>query len=222
MLADDIDIPVGDFYTSGRDDVPCVPMLLCTTTNEFVSDRDTPEQEKLTKEDIVKMMEPRFGENSAAIYDEFDRIFPGNSPFGVYSIASSSRRNVVQIADNKLKQGQKVYMALFNWYPPIFDGLPRAFHCLDISFWFYNTDTMLSHSGGGKEPRELSAKMADALHAFMLTGNPNTGDKKGLPYWPQYTKEGCETMILNNTSVVMKNPDTKARELMGPPQGFMF
>lgn len=213
-VADDVDIPAGDFYTSGRDDVPCVPMLLCTTTNEFVSDRDTPEQEKLTKEDIVKMMEPRFGKNSAAIYDEFDRIFPGNSPFGVYSIASSSRKNVVQIADNKLKQGQKVYMALFNWYPPIFDGLPRAFHCLDISFWFNNTDLMYSHSGGGKEPRVLSDKMSDALEAFMRTGNPNSGKKNSLPHWPEYNSEEGPVMILNNVSRVENDPDRKARELM--------
>ena len=60
-VADDVDIPIGDFFTSGRDDVPCVPMILSTTTNEFVSDRDTPEQENLTREDIVKMMARNYG-----------------------------------------------------------------------------------------------------------------------------------------------------------------
>lgn len=213
-VADDVDIPVGDFYTSGRDDVPCVPMMLCTTTNEFTSDRDNPEMEDLTKDDIVKMIEPRYGENSAAIYDEFDRIFPGNSPFGVYTIISSSRRNVVRIADNKLQQGQPVYMALFNWYPPLFDGLPRAFHCLDISFWFNNTDLMYSHSGGGKVPRVLSDKMSDALEAFMRTGDPNTGKKGSLPFWPQYNSEEGPVMILNNDSHVENDPDRKARALM--------
>ncbi|MBQ9660768.1 MAG: carboxylesterase/lipase family protein [Bacteroidales bacterium] len=213
-VADGIDIPVGDFYTSGRDDVPCVPMILSTTTNEFVSDRDTPEQEKLSREDIVKMLEPRYGENAGAIYDEFDRIFPGNSPFGVYSIVSSSRQNVIRLADNKLAQGQPVYLAWFNWYPHIFDGLPRAFHCLDISFWFNNTDLMYSHTGGGKEPRVLADKMGDALEAFMRTGDPNTGQKDGLPFWPRYTREDGATMILNNVSRVENDPDRQARALM--------
>lgn len=213
-VADGVDIPLGDFYTSGRDDVPCVPMILSTTTNEFVSDRDTPEQENLTREDIVKMLEPRYGENAGAIYDEFDRVFPGNSPFGVYSIVSSSRQNVIRIANNKLAQGQPVYLAWFNWYPHIFDGLPRAFHCLDICFWFNNTDLMYSHTGGGKEPRVLSDKMGDALEAFMRTGDPNTGKKGGLPHWPRYTQENGETMILNNVSRVENDPDRAARALM--------
>ena len=213
-VADDVDIPIGDFFTSGRDDVPCVPMILSTTTNEFVSDRDTPEQENLTREDIVKMMARNYGENAGAIYDEFDRIFPGNSPFGVYSIVSSSRQNVIRIANNKLAQGQPVYLAWFNWYPHIFDGLPRAFHCLDISFWFNNTDLMYSHTGGGKEPRVLSDKMGDALEAFMRTGDPNTGKKGGLPHWPRYTEEEGATLILNNVSRVENDPDRAARALM--------
>ena len=213
-VADGVDIPIEDFYTSGRDDVPCVPMMLSTTTNEFVSDRDTPEQENLTREDIVKMMAANYGEKAGAIYDEFDRIFPGNSPFGVYSIVSSSRQNVIRIANNKLAQGQPVYLAWFNWYPHIFDGLPRAFHCLDISFWFNNTDLMYSHSGGGKEPRDLADKMGDALEAFMRTGDPNTGKKGGLPHWPRYTQEEGATMILNNVSRVENDPDRAARAMM--------
>ena len=48
----------------------------------------------------------------------------------------------------------------------------RAFHCLDISFWFLNTDLMVTHSGGGSRPRKLSYKMADALLSFVRTGNP--------------------------------------------------
>ena len=213
-VADGVDIPLGDFFTSGRDDVPCVPMILSTTTNEFVSDRDTPEQENLTREDIVKMLSGNYGEKAGAIYDEFDRIFPGNSPFGVYSIVSSSRQNVIRIANNKLAQGQPVYLAWFNWYPHIFDGLPRAFHCLDISFWFNNTDLMYSHTGGGKEPRVLSDKMGDALEAFMRTGDPNTGKKGGLPHWPRYTEEEGATLILGNVSRVENDPDRAARAMM--------
>ncbi len=52
-----------------------------------------------------------------------------------------------------------------------------------LGFWYYSTDLMLSHTGGGARPRRLSAKMAGALLQFMKTGNPNGG---GLPAW-QYT-----------------------------------
>ena len=221
-VADDVDIPKGTFFTLDRDDLPDIPMLLCTTTNEFTSDRDNPEMELKTKADIVEMLAPMYGDDAEAIYDEFDNLFPGNSPYGIYTIVCTSRTSVIRTADAKLHQKSPVYLAWYNWYPPMFDGRYRSFHNIDISFWFYNTDVMLSHSGGGKIPRELSAKMADALHAFMLTGNPNTGKKGGLPQWPQYTTEGCETMILNNTCVVKNNPDTKARELMAGRSLSMF
>ena len=105
-------------------------------------------------------------------------------------------------------------MAWFNWYPPLFDGRPRAFHCLDISFWFNNTDFMPSHSGGGRLPRMLSEKMAASLAAFMRTGNPNTGKRGGLPEWPEYTSEKGALMLLNNDSRVLNDPDRRARELM--------
>lgn len=52
---------------------------------------------------------------------------------------------------------------------------------------------MLTHTGGGKRPMELSNKMSDALLAFMHNGNPNC---KSLPNWPEYTPENGEVMIL--------------------------
>ena len=47
----------------------------------------------------------------------------------------------------------------------------------------------------------------------MRTGNPNTGKKGGLsPDWPQYTTEDCQTMIINDESRVVNNPDGHIRE----------
>lgn len=213
-VADGIDIPEGEFYTSGADNVPNVPMLFCTTTNEFMSSRDEPELENMTREEVISTLRQSYGDNSEAIYEEFRGIFPDENPWGIYTIISSSRAGVVKCADNKVLQGQPVYMAWFNWYPPLFGGRPRAFHCLDISFWFNNTDFMPSHSGGGKLPRMLSEKMAASLAAFMRTGNPNTGKRGGLPEWPEYTSEKGVLMLLNNDSRVLNDPDRRARELM--------
>jgi para-nitrobenzyl esterase len=93
----------------------------------------------------------------------------------------------------------------------MFNGRMRAFHCIDICFWYYNTDLMLTHTGGGKRPRDLSEKMAGSLLQFMKTGDPNGG---GLPEWPVYTVENGETMVLNDVSEVQNDPDRAARELI--------
>lgn len=87
----------------------------------------------------------------------------------------------------------------------------RAFHCLDICFWFYNTDVMLTHTGGGARPRALSEKMSGALLQFMRTGDPNGG---GLPQWPAYTIEKGETMILDDVCEVKNDPDREARAVI--------
>jgi para-nitrobenzyl esterase len=87
----------------------------------------------------------------------------------------------------------------------------RAFHCVDISFWFYNTDLMLTHSGGGPRPRALSTKMATALLHFMKNGDPNGS---GLPKWPKYSTANGETMILDDTCVAKNDPDREARKAL--------
>ena len=86
-----------------------------------------------------------------------------------------------------------------------------AFHCLDICFWFHNTDLMLSHTGGGARPRKLAAKMAGALVQFMKSGDPNGG---GLPPWPRYTSAQGETMVLDDGSEARNDPDREARRAL--------
>lgn len=66
---------------------------------------------------------------------------------------------------------------------------------------------MLSHTGGGARPRNLSAKMADALLQFIRTGDPNGG---GLPEWPQYTTENGELMYLDDVPEAQNDPDREA------------
>jgi para-nitrobenzyl esterase len=127
------------------------------------------------------------------------------------TLVTSNRKSAIATADAKSKQPAPVYLAWFGWEPPMFSGRMRAFHCLDICFWFANTDLMVTHTGGGKRPRELSDKMSGALLNFMRTGNPNGA---GLPEWPRYTTENGETMILNDQPVVKNDPDRTARQLL--------
>jgi para-nitrobenzyl esterase len=117
----------------------------------------------------------------------------------------------VALADRKSAQPAPVYIAWFGWQPPLFDKRLRAFHCLDISFWFYNTDLMLTHTGGGARPRALSQKMAGALVQFMKTGDPNGAS---LPKWPKYTSASGEVLILDDVCASKNDPDREARKAL--------
>jgi para-nitrobenzyl esterase len=122
------------------------------------------------------------------------------------------RTNVLATADSKYGQhGAPVYLALFDYNAPLFDGRIRAFHCSDICYWFRNTDLMVTHTGGGSEPRKVSDQMSAALLAFMRTGDPNCAE---IPQWPAYNPEEAPTMIFGIKSEVRNAPDREALSLM--------
>ena len=113
------------------------------------------------------------------------------------------------------KSGQEapVWLACFGFNPPLFDGKKGAFHCLDICFWFRNTDLMLTHTGGGARPRALADKMSAALLAFMRTGNPNVDC---LPQWPVYKSGEGATMYLDDQCKVVNAPDAETLKTLIP------
>ena len=219
-IADGDHIPVGDFFQS--DHCANVPLLICTTTAEWPSARDDAKKHASTKEEVIQMMSQGGGrfapaisaDKAAAVYEAFAKAFPKKLPIEINDLVASSRANALRTADLKVRQGAPVYVAWFDWQPPILDGRLHAFHTMDIAFWFMNTDLQVSHTGGGQYPRNLSKKMSKALYNFMANGDPNKGLKTGLPEWPAYTTEEGATMILEDQSYVMYAPDKEALALM--------
>ena len=215
-VADGVVLPEGTYFSDTDPAVPDIPMIYCTTFHEWNPNRDRPELEGITLDQVVEQLKDRYGEDAHEIAAAYAGQFPDNKPIEILALISSNRANVVNAANTKLQQSAPVYMAWFGWEPPLFDGRMRAFHCIDICFWFCNTDLMVTHTGGGKTPRTLSRKMADALLQFMKTGDPNGGS---LPEWPQYTRENGETMVLNVKSKVMNHPDGEARLVLEQATG---
>lgn len=186
-----------------------VPLIISTTFNEMSPSRTSAALEKVSLDEVKEKIKPRFGEKSGEIADAYAKVFPNKKPVEIWSMIMSNRKNAIAAADAKAKQKAPVYVAWFGWQPPLFDGRMRAFHCDDICFWFYNTDLMLTHTGGGARPRRLSEKMAKSFLNFARTGNPNGG---GLPNWAPYTTANGETMILDDVCVMKNDPDREARK----------
>lgn len=207
-VGDGIDLPEGEFFQAGDESVSDVPMLLCSTFHEWNPDRDDPSMEDISLEGVAEALAARYGDKAESIVAAYSENFPDCRPIEIYSMILSNRKALIQTADAKLRQTSPVYVAWFGKTSNLFDGRHRAFHCCDISFWFLNTDLMVTHTGGGIEPRKLSRKMADALLNFMRKGVPAA---KGLPVWKQYSVEGGETMVLNTSCEMKENPDAHAR-----------
>jgi para-nitrobenzyl esterase len=216
-VADGIHIPKGTFYSEENGVSSGVPMIICSTFHEWGMARTNPELENITADEAKEMLKERagfrggLGDKAPEVYDAYARAFPDAKPIEVMTLVASNRKGVVDTATVKSKQKAPVYVAWFGWQPPLFNNRMRAFHCLDICFWFYNTDLMLTHTGGGARPRALSEKMSDALLQFMNTGDPNC---ESLPEWPVFTTENGETMVLNDVCEVQNDPDREGREML--------
>lgn len=210
-VGDGLDIPAGTLFDPQDATLPDIPLLLCTTLQEWNPNRDNPELENISLDSVVDCLAPLYGEKSRAVVEAYARTFPQYRPVEIWAMLIWPRTSVIQTADTKAAQGAPVYMAWFQWQPPLFDGRQRAFHCIDICFWLHNTDVMLTHTGGGARPRRLSDRMSDALLAFMRTGDPNC---KALPAWPPYTPERGEVMVLDDESSVQLDPDRACRSLI--------
>ena len=186
-----------------------IPMIICTTFNEMAPSRSDATLENIDLAGVKEKLKERFGDKTSNIVDSYAKTFSDKKPVEIWSMVASNRQNAIALADSKSKQNAPVYLAWFGWQPPLFDNRMRAFHCIDICFWFDNTDLMYTHTGGGARPRRLAAKMSASLLKFMRTGNPNGG---GLPAWTAYHPANGETMILDDQSVLKNDPDREARK----------
>jgi len=185
-----------------------IPMLFCTTFNESSPSRSNAALENATLSEVKEYLKPRFGDATDRVVGAYADAFPHAKPIEVWSLVASNRQPVIAAANAKANQSAQVYVAWFGFQPELFDNRMRAFHCLDISFWFLNTDRMYTHTGGGSKARALSRRMATAMLAFMRTGNLANSD---LPDWPRYDAAAGQTMILNTVCEVKRDPDREAR-----------
>ncbi|MCB0658325.1 MAG: carboxylesterase/lipase family protein [Saprospiraceae bacterium] len=211
-VADGVHLPKGPYFAGGLSAE--VPMIFCSTFFERSPSAFDSSLEDITLEEskeqarITRGFGVSLGDAAPKVIDAYASSFPNKKPIEILSMAISNRSRTIEAINAKAQQSAATYLAWFGWNPPVFDGRLRAFHTMDISFWYYNTDVQISHTGGGSRPRKLSAKMADALVQFMKTGSPNGG---GLPDWPRYTPDMGETMILDDVCSVQNDPDREAR-----------
>ena len=101
-----------------------------------------------------------------------------------------------------------VYKYYFQWYSPVREGKPRAFHTIDIPFAFENVDIAQSMTGNGPERYALADKVSGAWAAFARSGNPN---HKGIPRWSPFDAGQRATMIFNTECRAVNDPYREER-----------
>ncbi len=98
-----------------------------------------------------------------------------------------------------------VWTYLFTWETPVFGGILKSTHALEIPFVW---DTLGRHgaemfTGTGEDRRPIADAMHRAWTAFARTGDPNHA---GLPAWPGYDLDRRATMRFDVTCEVLDDP----------------
>jgi para-nitrobenzyl esterase len=180
--------------------------------NEMSPSMANPALESMSEDDVRKRAAERYGNKAGMVVDAYRKAYPNVKPVELLSRMFSVRTNAVTQADRKAAlKSAPAYMYQFNWQTPVLDGRPRAFHCSEIPFVFYNSDVSAFATGGGEEARLLAGKVSDAWINFARKGDPN---HRGLPHWPQYSADAGPVMFFDNTCEVKNDPDRELRKVV--------
>jgi len=189
-----------------------VPMMIGSTFHEWGPSAYDAALESMTGDEVRTRVAAVYGDKAGRIVEAYQKAHPQSKPVEVLAFIVSPRSALVAQAERKAAlNAAPVYTYWFGWVTPILGGRPRAFHCSDIAFAFYNTDVAASMTGGGPEARELAARISDAFLNFARKGNPN---HPGLPNWPAFTAANGETMIFNTRCEVKNDPDREERKTL--------
>ena len=171
---------------------------------------------------LFQILDPTLADlDDAGIVDRLDALVPPTRRvFSTHTAASIPTRRppssgsalatdgvfrvpAVRLAEAQVAHGP-VWMYRFTWETPVFGGLLRSTHALEIPFVFDNLDQPGADKFTGHGPER--AAIADAMHrawiAFARTGDPG---------WPAYDRARRATMRFDRETEVLDDPDGAAR-----------
>jgi para-nitrobenzyl esterase len=141
------------------------------------------------------------------VIDDYRARRPGISGRDLFNVIASDhqyRRNAVEAAERKSKQGgAPAWLYEVTWKTPVLDGMLKTPHTICLPFVFGTTEIAKDFTGTGPDQTALTAAMMGAWIAFARTGNPNHG---GLPDWTPYDAATRPTMVFDADCRVEKNP----------------
>ena len=131
---------------------------------------------------------------------------PEATPQAVWSALATDaafRMPAVRLADAQQAHGA-AWMYRFTWETPVFGGVLRSTHALEIPFVFDTLNQPGADQFTGDGPER--AAIADAMHRAWITFARN-----GDPGWPAYDPARRPTMRFDRQIEVLDDPDGEAR-----------
>ncbi|UOE94530.1 carboxylesterase/lipase family protein [Alkalihalobacillus sp. LMS39] len=191
-----------------------IPILIGTNKDEYnLFSAFDPEWKEADEEKIKANFEKVFGplvplisqyltENAQLSQDLFNQLL-------TMSVFTTPAQKLAEI---QVKQESSIWMYRFDWETPVFNGILKATHALEIPFVWntLNKPTVENITGTNPNRQKLAKDMHHRWISFAHDGNPNS---EAMPEWPTYDLEQRSTMIFNEESIVAHDPNKKERLL---------
>jgi para-nitrobenzyl esterase len=162
-------------------------------------------------------MHSAFGDPGVKVFESYRALRPEMSPPELWTQLATD--GVFRIPAIRLLEAQRAHAPAWSYFfsfaSPVFGGVLRSTHALEIPFVFDNLDRggaeMLT--GSGTERQAIADAMHRAWIAFARDGDPNHA---GLPEWPQYDLDRRATMRFDVTCELLEDPGRADREAYAP------
>jgi para-nitrobenzyl esterase len=165
-------------------------------------------------EGVRNRLRDAFGAAGDPVFDSYRARRPNATPQELWLDLSTDE--VFRMPAIRLLEAQHahapVWSYLFTFQSPVFGGILRSTHALEIPFVFDNLDRggadMLT--GSGPERQGIADAMHRAWIAFARDGDPQHA---GLPEWPRYDLDRRATMRFDTTFELLDDPGREDREV---------
>ena len=186
-----------------------VPMIIATTLEDAALRLTNWE---LTEPGLTTLLNERYKGKGAEILELYRPMTAGKTPYliqaQVFTDAQTRWRAITQAERKAAQGGAPVWMYLWEWATPAFDGKLGAVHGHDVdaSFNLYRNGICGTGEGTG---RLMAKRLATTFVAFAKTGVPDNAE---IPHWPAYDAQSRATMIFDATTRVVNDPRSATRK----------
>ncbi len=134
-----------------------IPLMIGTVKNEFAPFANM-KYDGASEQDILAHIKEQYKEKADAYIAAVKKAYPKDTdPKDLIDVDTSFRPGAVAQANEKsaLEGGAPVYMYLFTWQSPVFNGKYKALHCMELPFVFNNIDRCQHMTGGGEDAQNI-------------------------------------------------------------------
>jgi para-nitrobenzyl esterase len=193
-----------------------VPMIVSTTLEDAALSLAN---FNLDEAGLKGVIANRFPKDAERILPLYRKTYPTKSPYLVQAqilTDSGFRRSAIKQAELKSAQGKApVWMYLWEWPTPAFNGKFGAVHGTDVGLAFHSTRGAMY--GETPDAIKMADRLASAWVNFARSGDPNN---KEIPHWAPYKADGRAVMVFDNNTRVENDYRGEFRKLweeISPP-----